>query len=220
MKDKPPKKKNTQITIPFIASLVVMIGIGAITGWIFTKKIPVIYSLEQPRSSDANKKRVSISDAALEHDEKIKEQKDLLVFLNQTINRAPKINLKQAQNRLSTLTKQSNKKPGNEKGIKLSSVAPLEFTLMEQMISRFALFIEKNGLHVTTMKKSKESGGNLVFREITASGNYPSVIAAINAATSLPGLIVSKLSINQVHDDGELALTLKYSFFNTDHANK
>ena len=191
------KAKSKGLSIVFFAVLIVCVGAGTLCGWLLSKQ------LTEEKLDDIT--------------EQIDDQGEELEFANNYMSRQPKSgSLAAAKARLKKLENEEKLPKGNiadqTEQIALNDIESQDFTEMEQSVSMLALFMEENGLHVSSLKRVKSKIKGLQFMEVEAQGRYSSILGAIKACMVIEGLIVKELFIKQVDDDGELTLKLTYTF--------
>lgn len=185
------------LSIGFFLVLAMLIAVGFLVGWLAAKKIT--------------------NDKIEELDSEIADSNEALNHANSVLSRLPKsAAIEAARRRISTHKKKSGERleklDSDKLTVSIASIESPDFTQMEQLVSQFALFMQDNGLHVSELKQGKTANAQIQFMEIVANGDYSAIMNAVEAGKSLDGLIISHLSIKQVHDDGELALKLTYTF--------
>jgi hypothetical protein len=185
------------LSIGFFLVLLMLIAAGFLLGWLAAEMIT--------------------NDKIEELDSEITDSNEALNHANSVSSRLPKSTaIEAARRRLNTLKNisggRSEKINSNKLTVSIASIESPDFMQMEQLVSQFALFMQDNGLHVSELKQGRTANAQVQFMEIVAKGDYSSIMNAVEAGKSLDGLIISHLSITQVHDDGELALKLIYTF--------
>lgn len=205
------KKTNNSLTPLFFILLILFIGTGVLAGWMISTRL---YSrdIEDDESDIENYEREL--EFGVRATKKLPQSNDLQK--HQDI-------LKKLRESQTEKEKAAQKtKTNTDSKIYFSTLNSPKFTEMEQLVSKFAFFLEENSLHVNSLKNGT-SMMQAQFMEMTATGSYTDIQGAISAITTskkLESLVVSNLSISQVHEDGELALKLNYTFKNNEDASQ